>query len=101
DAESVEQAVREQDDRIDGDDVRRVQRVVEKLVEQRGHEECAAEVDAGRDRDLPQQVEPAGEPAPGRRVVTTELGRPVVQAAGGWVTGANLGHGQADQGYED
>ena len=101
DAESVEQAVREEDDRIDGDDVRRVQRVVEELVEQRGHEERAAEVDAGRDGDLPEKVEPTGEPAPGRAVVATQLGSPVIQSAGGRVARANFCHRKPDEGHED
>src|SRR5216683_5753582 len=63
DAESVEQAVGEEDDRIDRNDVWRVQRVVEELVEQGRHEEGSAEVDAGGDTDLAEQVEPACEPA--------------------------------------
>src|SRR5947209_9640531 len=52
DAEGVEQTVREEDDRIHRNDVWRVQRVVEELVEQRRHEERAAKVDAGGDAYL-------------------------------------------------
>jgi hypothetical protein len=35
DSESIEQPVQEKDHRVHGDDVRRVQRVVEELVEER------------------------------------------------------------------
>ena len=62
DAELVQQAVHEQDDRVnhDRDPVRRAQ--VEHQGEQRVDEERGAEVDARGHRHLAEEVEPAGEP---------------------------------------
>ena len=93
--------MREEDHRVDGDDVRRIQRVVEELVEEGGHEERAAEVDAGGDGHLAQEVEPAREPAPCRRVLAAQLGRPVIESAGRGIAGADFCHSEAHQGHED
>src|SRR5665213_3092344 len=70
-------------------------------MEQGGREEGQSEIDAGGHGNLAQEVEPAGEPAPGRRVVTAELGGPVVETACSRVARANLGHGEADDRDED
>ena len=95
-AERVQQAVQEQHDRVDADDGDRRAGVVEQRVEQRIREKCQAEVNAGRDSNLPEQVEPSGEPAPRRRVLAAELRGPVVQTTGGRIAGAHLGHGKTD-----
>ena len=70
-----------------------VVRVVEPVVEEHGAEGREPVADRGRDRDLADQVEPAGEPAPGR---AAELRRPVVEAAGGRVGRGDLGHRERD-----
>ena len=57
------------------------------------HERGAAVVDRGGDRDEPDEVEPAGEPAPGG---AAELGRPPVDAARGRIGRHELGHAEAD-----
>src|SRR5207302_7734862 len=64
-AEGVEQTVQEKDDGVDADDVRRIDWVAELEVEEGGDEEGPAKVDASGNRDLAQQVEPPGKPAPG------------------------------------
>ena len=65
------------------------------VVEAEDHrEELPGEVvHRGEDRDQPEQVEPAGEPAPHR---AAELGRPPVDAARGRERGDELGHAQRD-----
>ena len=55
-------------------------------------------VDAGHDRELADQVEPGGPPAP---VLVLHLAGPVVQAAGGRVGRGDLGHRRRDQQDED
>ena len=73
-------------------------RLVGELGEEGREREGAAEADAGRDGDLPQQVEPAGEPRPpGPALAGRQLGRPVVEAAGRRVRRADLGHREADE----
>ena len=97
DAELVHQPVHEQHDHQDQDrhPVRRADPPGQ--VQERVDEERAAEVDARGDRDLAEEVEPAGEPGPGRAVRAGQLGRPVVQAARRREAGADLGHGQPDR----
>ncbi len=97
DAELVQHAMQPEDDREDEDRFPVPEAEAELQVQERVDEERGAEVDPGGHRDLADEVEPAGEPGPGRAVLRRELGRPVVQAARGRVAGANLGHGQADQ----
>ena len=63
-------------------------------VEQRGDERRAAVVDRGDDGDEPDEVEPAGEPAPGG---AAELARPPVDAARGRIRRDELGHAERDQ----
>src|ERR1700674_2815381 len=86
----------EENDREDDDNRDRGRWVAELQVEQEVGEVGQAEVDAGGHRDLAQQIEPAGEPAPPRPVIAAELRRPVVEPSGGRVAGADLSHGQAD-----
>ena len=83
---------REEDDVEEVDVLLRV-RVVEPEVEERRPERGEAVPDGGGDGDLPDQVEPAGEPSPGR---ATELRRPVVEAAGGRERGGDLRHCERD-----
>jgi hypothetical protein len=68
-------------------------RVVEPEVQERRQEDREPVADRGRHRDLADEVEPAGEPAPRR---AAELRGPVVEAAGGREDGRDLGHGEGD-----
>ncbi len=97
DAELVQQAVHQQDDGVDQD--RHPVRGAPAPLQgsERVDEERRAEVDARRHCHLAEEVEPAGEPGPGRSVPRRQLGRPVVQAAGGREAGAHLRHSQADE----
>ncbi len=74
---------------------------VRRQVQEDGEEGGEPEVDAGGDGDLAQQVEPAREPAPGGGVVLGQLGRPVVEAAGGRVGRCDLGHAEPDDRRKD
>ena len=65
----------------------------EEVIDEKGE----PEVDARRHRDLAEQVEPAGDPAPPGAALAAELGRPVVKAACGGIARAHLRHGQPDQ----
>ena len=69
-------------------------RVVEPEVDQRRREDRQPVADGGGDGDLADEVEPAGEPAPGG---ASELRRPVVEAAGGRERRCDLGHRQRDE----
>src|SRR5258708_20502246 len=55
------------------------------------------------DRDLADQVKPAGIPAPGRSTTPSkaELGRPVIETAGRRVRGGQFSHAQRDDNHED
>ena len=64
DAEGVQQGVDDEHHAEDGDRVRGRRREPDRLVEEGVREERQAEVDAGRDGDLADEVEPAHEPAP-------------------------------------
>ena len=71
-------------------------------LEERRDGERAAEADAGGDGDLAEQVEPAGEPRPdGSAVAWRQLGRPVVQTAGGRERRADLAQRQAGEHDQD
>ena len=76
-------------------------RVVEPEVHERRHEDGEAVADRRSDGHLADEVEPAREPAPAG---TTELRRPVVEAAGRRVGRGDLRHRQRDdrahQSYE-
>ena len=103
DAVGVQQALREEDDGQEADGVPRRQPVgLVGPLRQEGRDRVgAAETDAGRHGDLPQQVEPAGEPRPDRGAVAGRaLGRPVVQAAGRRVGRADLAHREADEDHD-
>ena len=96
-AEGVEQAVQQQDAGEQCDGVDGCRRQAELQLEQCVQEERRAEVDACGDRDLAQEVEPAGEPGPRRSVARRELGRPVVESARGRIARAHLGHREPDE----
>ena len=66
-------------------------------VQQRVGEDRGAVVDSGRDRDLPDEVEPAGEPAPHR---AAHLRGPVVETARSRVFRRDLGHAERDDDHE-
>ena len=100
DPDRVQQGVDDQHDPVDQDQVGRVGREAEGEVQEGVREERQAEVDAGRDGDLADKVEPADEPAPPGAVcagLIGELGGPVVEAAGGGIARGNLGHAQGNQ----
>ena len=99
--EAVQDAVHDEDGGVHDQDVARRGLVPLGEVQEHGEEGGEAEVDAGGDGDLAEQVEPTGEPAPGARVVLRQLGRPVVEAAGGRVGRGDLRHAQADDGGHD
>jgi hypothetical protein len=101
DAEGVQQAVEQQDEPEQQDGVPRPGVEPELHLEEGVEEERRAEVDAGGDRHLAEEVEPAGEPRPGGRVARRQLGRPVVQPAGGREARADLGHRQPDDDDHD
>ncbi len=95
DPEGVQQSVDDQDRGKEVDRVTVRERPSRRDVEQEVEEESEAEVDAGGDGHLAQEIEPAGEPGPHRTAVALgQLGRPVVQAAGGRVRRTDLGHAQ-------
>ena len=96
-AERVQQAVKDQHDGVDldqddlgGDDV-------ERHVQEPAEDGGESEVDAGRDRDLAEHVEPSREPRPRGSVALRELRRPVVQTAGRRVARAHLAHRERDE----
>ena len=104
DAERVQQAVEDQHHAVDRDRDRRRHGDPEGQVQERGGEQGETEVDARRDRDLPDEIEPADEPAPlggAPARLGRELGRPVVEAARGRVARGDLSHAQGDQGHEE
>ena len=69
DAERVQQGVDDQHDPVDRDrDGRRDRRTPNARFRKAVVNEGEPEVDAGRDRDLADEVEPADEPAPGAPV---------------------------------
>ena len=88
----------EQDDGVRQVDVLLVVRVVEPVVEERCSEDREPVTDSRGDRDLPDEVEPAREPAPAG---ASELRGPVVEAARGRIGGGDLGHRQRDEGAHE
>ncbi len=100
DAEDVHQRVQPEDAGVHVDDLvrRGVERSRPKQVQQCVGEDRGAVVDAGGDRDLADQVEPASEPAPGR---PSHLRSPVVQTARGRILRRDLGHPEPDDDHED
>ena len=88
-----------EDHGVDVDDLVRgaVKRARPEQLKQRVGEDRRAVVDPGGDRDLADQVEPAGEPTPHR---AAHLGRPVVQTPGGRVLRRDLGHPEPDDDHE-
>ena len=103
--EGVEQAVGGEDDGVEDEDplgggveVRVVER------DQEAHVGGQSVVDRGGDGHLAHQVEPPARPRPRRLVLGSQLGGPVVEAAGSGVGRADLGHAQAhaqDEGADD
>ena len=104
DPEGVQQRVQDEDDGVHRDRALRADRVADRQVEQRRREHREAEVDAGGHGDLADEVEPADEPAPLRRVAAglgRELRGPVVEAAGGRIARRDLGHAEGDEDHEE
>ena len=99
--EGVQEPVNQEDPAVDDEDVAGRRRVVCRHVQERREEEGKSVVDAGRDRHLAEQVEPAGEPAPGAGLILREFRRPVVQATRRRVLRGDLRHPKADDGRHD
>ena len=95
--EDVDQHRDRHHDRVHEEDRVAGVRVPEDQVEERRREDREAVADGGRDGDLPDQVEPAGEPAPAG---AAELRGPVVEPACRGVRRCDLGHRECDDDAE-
>ena len=96
--ERIDQTMEEEDQRVgEQDPSSRDQVAVDVGADEEVDRGRKAEVDARGDGHLTDEVEPAGEPTPRRRVPLGKFRGPVIQAARGRVRRTDLRHREADE----